>query len=75
MGRSEEYRAALRALPPERWDAWLTAHSGLPLRELAGLKARHRARPEPGFPAAGVPGGALAAPDVGAGLALLGLVE
>jgi hypothetical protein len=30
MGNSKEYRAALAATPPERWDAWLAAHSGLP---------------------------------------------
>jgi hypothetical protein len=30
MGRSEEYRAALRATPADGWDAWLAARSGLP---------------------------------------------
>jgi hypothetical protein len=30
MGKSEEYRAALKATPAERWGAWLAARSGLP---------------------------------------------
>lgn len=30
MGRVDEYRSALRALPVERWDAYLAEHSGLP---------------------------------------------
>jgi hypothetical protein len=30
VGRVDDYRAALRALPPAGWDAYLAEHSGLP---------------------------------------------